>query len=82
MFITISISNNLGIALDVHSNNEQRHLASSTMSAEGKTVEAIGIIVSYSVCVELDCGTLGGKLENSVPLKLINPAPGKMIVLK
>jgi hypothetical protein len=53
------------------------HLASSTMAAEGKAIESIGILVSYSVHVELDCGTFGGVVTAELPLKLINPAPGE-----
>lgn len=53
------------------------NLASSTMVAEGKCpAEAMGIIISYSVRVKLNCGTLGGELVTDVPLKLMHPAPG------
>lgn len=65
-----------GIALDGSLKDEDVNLASSTMVAEGKAVEAMGIVVSYSVRVELNCGTLGGSLATDVPLKLLNPAPG------
>lgn len=54
------------------------NLASSTMVAEGKTPsDAMGIVISYSVRVKLNCGTLGGELVTDVPLKLMHPAPGK-----
>jgi arrestin-2 len=68
-----------GIALDGHLKDEDVNLASSTMVAEGKAVEAMGIVVSYSVRVELNCGTLGGALSTDVPLKLLNPAPGNYL---
>lgn len=54
------------------------NLASSTMGQEGKTtVESMGIVISYSLRVKLNCGTLGGELQTDVPFKLMNPAPGK-----
>ncbi|MFS6538491.1 hypothetical protein V6D52_14490, partial (plasmid) [Idiomarina loihiensis] len=53
------------------------NLASSTLVAEGKCpAEAIGIVVSYSVRVKLNCGTLGGELVTDVPFKLLHPAEG------
>ena len=49
------------------------------MGAEGKTsVESMGIVISYSLRVKLNCGTLGGELQTDVPFKLMNPAPGKL----
>jgi hypothetical protein len=53
------------------------NLASSTMVPEGLSpTEAIGIIVSYTVRVKLNCGALGGELVTDVPFKLLHPAPG------
>lgn len=53
------------------------NLASSTLVAEGKCPnEALGIVISYSVRVKLNCGTLGGELVTDVPFKLMHPAPG------
>lgn len=57
------------------------NLASSTMVAEGKTPgDAMGIVISYSVRVKLNCGTLGGELVTDVPFKLMHPAPGNYIL--
>lgn len=54
------------------------NLASSTMGSEGKTTaESMGIVISYSLRVKLNCGTLGGELQTDVPFKLMNPAPGE-----
>lgn len=54
------------------------NLASSTLVAEGKAPnEAMGIVISYSLRVKLNCGTLGGELQTDVPFKLLHPAPGK-----
>lgn len=53
------------------------NLASSTLVAEGKCpAEAMGIVISYSVRVKANCGTLGGELVTDVPFKLLHPAPG------
>lgn len=66
-----------GIALDGHLKEDDVNLASSTMVSEGKCpAEAIGIVVSYSVRVKLNCGTLGGELVTDVPFKLLHPAEG------
>jgi hypothetical protein len=55
------------------------NLASSTMVPEGKAPnENMGIVISYSVRVKLNCGTLGGELVTDVPLKLMHPAVGKL----
>jgi arrestin-2 len=54
------------------------NLASSTLGSEGKTTaESLGIVISYSLRVKLNCGTLGGELQTDVPFKLMNPAPGE-----
>ncbi|KAK9503173.1 hypothetical protein O3M35_011798 [Rhynocoris fuscipes] len=66
-----------GIALDGHLKDEDVNLASSTLVPEGKCpAEAMGIVISYSVRVKLNCGTLGGELVTDVPFKLLQPAPG------
>lgn len=56
------------------------NLASSTLIAEGKAPsEAMGIVISYSLRVKLNCGTLGGELQTDVPFKLLHPAPGRYL---
>ncbi|KAH0567428.1 arrestin homolog [Cotesia glomerata] len=66
-----------GIALDGHLKDDDVNLASSTMAAEGKCpAESLGIIISYSIRVKLNCGTLGGELVTDVPFKLMHPAAG------
>lgn len=48
------------------------------MVADGKTPsDAMGIVISYSIRVKLNCGTLGGELVTDVPFKLMHPTPGK-----
>ncbi|KAL1139093.1 hypothetical protein AAG570_009154 [Ranatra chinensis] len=65
-----------GIALDGHLKDDDVNLASSTLVPEGKCpIEALGIIISYSIRVKVNCGTLGGELVTDVPFKLLNPAP-------
>ncbi|XP_031634524.1 arrestin homolog [Contarinia nasturtii] len=66
-----------GIALDGHLKDEDANLASSTLITDGKTSsDAMGIVISYSVRVKVNCGTLGGELVTDVPFKLMHPAPG------
>ncbi|XP_026328474.1 arrestin homolog [Hyposmocoma kahamanoa] len=66
-----------GVALDGHLKEDDVNLASSTLVVEGKCpADAIGIVVSYSVRVKLNCGTLGGELVTDVPFKLLHPAEG------
>lgn len=36
----------------------------------------MGIVISYSIRVKLNCGTLSGELITDVPFKLMHPAPG------
>ncbi|XP_066249406.1 arrestin homolog [Euwallacea similis] len=68
-----------GVALDGRLRDDDVNLASSTLVPEGKCpVDAIGIVISYSLRVKLNCGTLGGELVTDVPFKLLNPAPGSM----
>ncbi|XP_046393205.1 arrestin homolog [Ischnura elegans] len=69
----------LGIALDGHLKEDDVNLASSTLVPEGQSPhEAMGIVVSYSLRVKLNCGALGGDLQTDVPFKLLHPAPGSM----
>nr|CAD7396647.1 unnamed protein product [Timema poppensis] len=66
-----------GIALDGYLKDDDVNLASSTLVAEGKCpADAMGIVISYSMRVKLNCGTLGGELVTDVPFKLMHPAPG------
>ncbi|XP_027843529.2 arrestin homolog [Aphis gossypii] len=65
-----------GIALDGHLKDDDVNLASSTLISEGKgPSDQTGIVISYSVRVKLNCGTLGGELVTDVPFKLMHPNP-------
>ncbi|XP_042885555.1 arrestin homolog [Penaeus japonicus] len=65
-----------GIALDGQIKDQDANLASSTIVAEGKNVnDALGIIVSYSLRVKLNCGAIGGDLTADLPFKLMHPDP-------
>lgn len=78
IFIYCNSSFKLGIALDGHLKDEDVNLASSTLLGEGKTPsDAMGIVISYSLRIKVNCGTLGGELTTDVPFKLMQPAPGK-----
>jgi len=68
-----------GIALDGRLRDDDANLASSTLVPEGKCpIDALGIVISYSLRVKLNCGTLGGELVTDVPFKLLHsiPTPG------
>lgn len=66
-----------GIALDGYLKEDDVNLASSTLVPEGQSpTDGVGIIISYSLRVKLNCGTLGGELVTDVPFKLLHPAPG------
>ncbi|XP_037792611.1 arrestin homolog [Penaeus monodon] len=66
--------NRYGIALDGKLQDTDANLASSTIVGEGKNPnDALGIIVSYSVRVRLNCGALGGELMADLPFKLTHP---------
>lgn len=65
--------------MDGHLKDEDVNLASSTLISDGKTAnDAMGIVISYSIRVKVNCGTLGGELVTDVPFKLMHPAPGEL----
>ncbi|XP_063596180.1 arrestin homolog [Penaeus indicus] len=65
-----------GIALDGQIKDQDANLASSTVVAAGKNInDALGVIVSYSVRVKLNCGAIGGELTADLPFKLMHPDP-------
>ena len=47
------------------------------VSAGQNPNDALGIVISYSVRVALNCGALGGELVADLPFKLVHPSPGK-----
>lgn len=62
-----------GVALEGNSHDEDVSLASSTMmSATTALSDILGIIVSYSLRVKLNCGSLGGDLSIDLPFKLMH----------
>ena len=65
-----------GIALDGQVKDQDANLASSTVVAAGKNPnDALGIIVSYSLRVKLNCGAIAGELIADLPFKLMHPDP-------
>ncbi|XP_047490816.1 arrestin homolog [Penaeus chinensis] len=63
-----------GIALDGKVKDADANLASSTLVGMGKDPnDALGIIVSYSFRIRLNCGALGGELVADLPFKLMHP---------
>ncbi|XP_042239332.1 arrestin homolog [Homarus americanus] len=66
-----------GIALDGKMKDTDANLASSTVMRDGKCPnDALGIVVSYSTRIRLNCGALGGELVADLPFKLVHPVPG------
>jgi len=66
----------IGVALDGKLKDQDANLASSTIVATGKNVnDSLGIIVSYSLRVKLNCGAIGGELVADLPFKMLHPNP-------
>jgi len=65
-----------GIALDGKVKDSDANLASSTLLSQGQNPnDALGIVISYSVRVSLNCGAIGGNLVADLPFKMVHPAP-------
>merc|ERR1719430_2584537 len=65
-----------GIALDGKVKDSDANLASSTLISQGQNPnDALGIVISYSVRVALNCGAIGGELVADLPFKLVHPSP-------
>lgn len=70
-------SKDRGVALDGQLKDADVNLASSTLVANDKgSSDALGVVISYSVRIRLNCGALGGELLADLPFKLLHPAPG------
>merc|ERR1712126_787818 len=66
----------VGVALDGKLKDQDANLASSTICGQGKNVnDSLGIIVSYSLRVKLNCGAIGGELVADLPFKILHPNP-------
>merc|ERR1711970_942929 len=65
-----------GVALDGNVKDSDANLASSTLLSQGQNPnDALGIVISYSVQVSLNCGAIGGNLVADLPFKMVHPAP-------
>merc|ERR1711970_846150 len=65
-----------GVALDGKVKDSDANLASSTLVSQGQNPnDALGIVISYSVRVALNCGAIGGELVADLPFKLVHPSP-------
>ncbi|KAA0186886.1 hypothetical protein HAZT_HAZT009211 [Hyalella azteca] len=70
-----------GVALDGKLKDSDANLASSTLVAVGQNPnDALGIVISYSLRVVLNCGALGGELVADLPFKLVHPSPGEQSI--
>merc|ERR1712098_821049 len=65
-----------GVALDGEVKDSDAHLASSTLISQGQNPnDVLGIVISYSARVALNCGAMGGELVADLPFKLVHPSP-------
>jgi len=65
-----------GVALDGKVKDSDAHLASSTLISQGQNPnDVLGIVISYSARVALNCGAMGGELVADLPFKLVHPTP-------
>jgi len=65
-----------GVALDGKVKDSDANLASSTLLSQGQNPnDALGIVISYSCKVSLNCGAIGGNLVADLPFKMVHPAP-------
>jgi len=64
-----------GVALDGKIKDSDSNLASSTLVAQGADPnDALGIVVSYSMRITLNCGAIAGELVGDLPFKIAHPA--------
>jgi len=64
-----------GVALDGNIKDSDSNLASSTLVSQGQNPnDALGIVISYSVRVALNCGAIGGELVADLPFKIAHPS--------
>lgn len=78
-FLTANVANakEKGVALDGQFKDVDVNLASTTLVPDNRSGnDALGVVISYSARVRLNCGTLGGELLADLPFKLLHPAPG------
>jgi len=65
-----------GLALDGKVKDSDANLASSTLVSQGQNPnDVLGIAISYSARVALNCGAMGGELVADLPFKLVHPSP-------
>jgi len=65
-----------GVALDGQLKDKDSNLASTGLLSRGQAPEdALGIIVSYTVRVTVDFGSMHRELTAEVPFKMLHPAP-------
>jgi len=65
-----------GVALDGQLKDADVNLASSTMAANDKgSADSMGVVISYSMRIKLNCGAIGGELVADLPFKILHPNP-------
>lgn len=72
----IANTNRFGVALDGQAKDKDASLGSSTICNVSSSVnDCLGILLSYSFRLRLNCGAIGGKISCELPFKLMHPDP-------
>ncbi|XP_047482457.1 arrestin homolog [Penaeus chinensis] len=74
--IANTIANRFGLALDGQAKDKDASLGSSTICNVSSSVnDCLGILLSYSFRLRLNCGAIGGEISCNLPFKLMHPDP-------
>lgn len=72
----VANTSRFGVALDGHAKDKDASLGSSTIcNASCSVNDCLGILVSYSFRLRLNCGAIGGEISCELPFKLMHPDP-------
>ena len=67
--------------MDILFQDSDANLASSTLISQGQNPnDVLGIAISYSARVALNCGAMGGELVADLPFKLVHPSPSSKYI--
>ncbi|XP_063596264.1 arrestin homolog [Penaeus indicus] len=74
--IANTIASRFGVALDGQAKDKDASLGSSTLcNANSSANDCLGILLSYSFRLRLNCGAIGGAISCDLPFKLMHPDP-------
>ncbi|XP_042885315.1 arrestin homolog [Penaeus japonicus] len=72
----IGNTSRFGVALDGQVKDKDASLGSSTLcNASSSVNDCLGILLSYSFRLRLNCGAIGGEVSCELPFKLMHPDP-------